>query len=106
MEKKWNSIRYTYLLDEYSDDPELQKFRTKQNLNLSRQQILKFTNDKLLLKTVKSTEEDQICLCDSYLGEYRNNNRANYFKFFLDEVGNSNSAKIDLITFLDEIIEE
>ena len=104
--KEWSSIRYTYLLDEYIEKPEYQKFRKKQNLNLKKEQILEFSNKKLLQENLKPTEESQICICDFYLGEYRLNNKQKYFEFFLDEKGNNNISKVNLIKFLNEIISE
>jgi hypothetical protein len=41
-----------------------------------------------------------------YLAEYRFDNQENYFEFFLEESGNENSAKNNLITFLNKIITE
>lgn len=104
--KEWSSIRYTYLLDEYIEKPEYQKFRKKQTLKLKKEQILKFINKKLLQENIKPTKEDQICLCDIYLGEYRLNNEQNYFEFFLGEKGNNNISKINLMKFLNERISE
>lgn len=104
--KEWSSIRYTYLLDEYIEKPEYQKFRKKQNLKLSRKQISKFVNKKLLKENIKPTIEDQICICDMYLVEYRLEKDENYFKFFLDEKGNNNVSKVNLMNFLNEIITE
>jgi hypothetical protein len=104
--KEWSSIRYTYLLDEYIEKPEFQKFRKKQTLNLKKEQVLKFINKKLLQENLKPTEKDQICICDFYLGEYRLNNQQNYFEFFLDEKGNNNISKVNLIKILNEIITE
>ena len=104
--KKWNSIRYTYLLDEFSKNPEFQNLRKKQILNLNKEQLLEFTNKKLLQKSVKPNRENKIFLSDMFLAEYRNDNQTNYFEFFLEESGNNNSAKINLITFLNEIITE
>ncbi|MCA0133759.1 hypothetical protein [Winogradskyella alexanderae] len=104
--KEWKSIRYTYLLDEFSNKPEFQNLRKKQTLNLTEEQILEFTNDELLQKNVKPNKENQIFLSDMYLAEYRFDNRANYFEFFLEESGNNNSAKMNLITLLNEIITE
>jgi len=104
--KDWNSIRYTYLLDEYSGKIEFQELRGKQTLNLMTKQILRFANKKLLLKNLKPKKENQIFLSDMYLAEYRSDNQVNYFEFFLEESGNENSAKINLITFLNEIISE
>ena len=104
--KEWNSIRYTYLLDEYINKPEYQKFRKNKNLKLSRKQISKFVNKELLKENIKSTIENQICICDMYLVEYRLEKDENYFDFFLDEKGNSNVAKVNLMNFLNEIITE
>ena len=104
--KEWNSIRYTYLLDEFSDKPEFQGLRKKQTLNLKKEQILEFTNKKLLKTNIKPTKENQIFLSDMYLAEYRFDNQANYFEFFLEESGNENSAKINLTTFLNKMITE
>ncbi|QNM84612.1 hypothetical protein H9W90_10430 [Polaribacter pectinis] len=104
--KEWSSIRYTYLLDEYIDKPEYQKFRKKQTLKLKKEQILEFINKKLLQENIKPTKEDQICLCDIYLAEYRLNNEQNYFEFFLREEGNKNISKVNLMKFLNEIISE
>ncbi len=104
--KEWNSIRYSYLLEEYSDRPEFQSLRKKQNLNLKKDQILKFINKKLLQENIKPTKEDKICICDLYLTEYRFDNQENYFEFNLSEEENENSAKINLISFLNEIINE
>ncbi|MFI2741483.1 hypothetical protein ACG2LH_01975 [Zhouia sp. PK063] len=104
--KKWNSIRYTYLLDEFSEKTEFQSLRKKQILNLKKEQILEFTNKELLQKNVKPNKENQIFLSDMYLAEYRNGNQVNYFKFNLEESGNNNRSKIKLITFLNRIITE
>jgi hypothetical protein len=104
--KEWNSIRYTYLLDEFSDKTEFQSLRKKQTLDLKKEQILEFTNRKLLQKNIKPTKENQIFLSDMYLAEYRFDNQENYFEFFLEESGNENSAKNNLITFLNKIITE
>ncbi len=104
--KIWNSIRYTYLLDEFKDKPEFQNLREKQTLNLKKEQILRFTNKKLLQKNIKRTNENQIFLSDMYLAEYRFDNEVNYFEFFLEENKNKNSSKINLIAFLNEIITE
>tara|TARA_R110002126_G_scaffold291172_1_gene450673 strand:- start:1585 stop:2175 length:591 start_codon:yes stop_codon:yes gene_type:complete len=102
--KEWSSIRYTYLLDEYIEKPEYQKFRKKQTLKLKEEQIIEFINKKLLQKNIKPTKEDQICVCDIYLAEYRFDNKHNYFEFFLDEKGNNNISKVNLIKFLNEIM--
>lgn len=104
--KEWSSIRYTYLLEEYSDKPEFQSLRKKQNLNLKKEQILKFINKKLLQENINPTKEDKICICDMYLAEYRFDNQENYFEFNLSEEGNENSAKINLMSFLNIIIDE
>lgn len=104
--KEWRSIRYTYLLDEYIEKPEYQKFRKKQNLKLSRKLISKFVNKELLKENIKPTIEDQICICDMYLVEYRLEKNENYFEFFLDEKGNNNVSKVNLMNFLNEIITE
>src|SRR5690606_10541085 len=104
--KEWNSVRYTYLLDEFSNKPEFQSLRKKQTLNLKKEQILEFTNKKLLQKNIKPTKENQIFLSDMYLAEYRFDNQVNYFEFFLEESGNDNSAKNNLTTFLNKIITE
>jgi len=104
--KKWNSIRYTYLLDEFSEKTEFQSLRKKQILNLKKEQILEFTNKELLQKNVKPNKENQIFLSDMYLAEYRNGNQANYFEFHLEESGNNNHSKMNLITFLNRIITE
>ena len=103
---EWNSVRYTYLLDEFSDKSEFQNLRKKQTLNLKKEQILGFTNKNLLQKNIKPTKENQIFLSDMYLVEYRFDNQENYFEFFLEESGNDNSAKINLISFLNKIISE
>ncbi|MCI2230436.1 hypothetical protein MC378_14750 [Polaribacter sp. MSW13] len=104
--KEWSSIRYTYLLEEYSDKPEFQSLRKKQNLNLKKEQILKFINKKLLQENINPTKEDKICICDMYLAEYRFDNQENYFEFNLSEEGNENSAKINLMSFLNEVVNE
>jgi hypothetical protein len=104
--KEWSSIRYTYLLDEYIEKPEYQKIRKKQTLKLKEEQIIEFINKKLLQENIKPTKEDQICLCDIYLLEYRFDNKHNYFEFFLDEKGNNNISKVNLIEFLNETISE
>jgi hypothetical protein len=104
--KEWNSIRYTYLLEEYSEKPEFQSFRKKQNLNLKKEQILELFNNKLLQENIKPTKEDQICICDMYLVEYRFDNQEYYFEFNLIEEGNENSAKINLMSFLNKIMNE
>jgi len=93
-------------LDENIEKPEYQKIRKKQNLKLSRKQISKFVNKELLNENIKSTIEDQICICDMYLVEYRLEKDENYFDIFLDEKGNSNVAKVNLMNFLNEIITE
>ena len=41
-----------------------------------------------------------------YLVEYRLEKDENYFDIFLDEKGNSNVAKVNLMNFLNEIITE
>jgi len=102
--KKWNSIRYTYLLEEFSDKPEFQSLRNKQPLNLKKEEIIEFLNKKLLLENIKSTQENQIFLSDMYLAEYRFNKQENYFEFVLEESGNENSSKINLIKFLNKTI--
>jgi hypothetical protein len=104
--KVWNSIKYTYLLDEFSEKSEYQSFRKKQNLNLKKEQILEFVNKKLLQKNLKPTNKNQIFLSDMYLAEYRFDQEVKYFEFFLEEGGNKNSSKINLITFLNNIISE
>ena len=104
--KKWNSTRYTYLLEEYSDKSEFQSLRKKQNLNLEKEQILEFVNKKLFQENIKPTKEFQICICDIYLAEYRFGNQEKYFEFNLSEEGNENSAKINLMSFLNKIISE
>ena len=104
--KEWSSIRYPYLLEEYSDKPEFQSLRKKQNLNLKKEQILEFINKKLLQENIKPTKEDQICICDMYLAENRFDNQENYFEFNLSEEGNENSAKINLMSFLNKIMNE
>ena len=103
---EWSSTRYTYLLDEYIEKPQYQKFRKKETLKLKKEQILKIINKKLLQENIKPTISNQLCLCDIYLGEYRLRNEQDYFKFFLDEKGNNNISKINLIKFLNEITTE
>lgn len=104
--KEWNSIIYTYLLDEYIEKPEYQKIRKKQNLKLNEEQIIAFINKKLLQENIKPINEDQICLCDIYLAEYRFDNQEKYFEFNLSEKGNKNSAKINLMRFMNKITNE
>ncbi|TBW25545.1 hypothetical protein [Gramella sp. KN1008] len=104
--KNWTSIRYTYLLDEYIGEPRFKDLRKRQTLNLTAEQISTFVNKKNLQKNVKSTQENQICICDLYLAEYRIGKEENYFEFFLDEKGNNNSAKINMMNFLSKIIVE
>lgn len=104
--KNWSSIRYTYLLNEFSEKTEFQSLRKKQILNLKKEQILEFTNKELLQKNVKPNKENQIFLTDMYLAEYRNGNQANYFEFILEESGNNNHSKLNLISFLNRIITE
>ena|SRR5690554_3513353 len=102
--KNWTSTRYTYLLDEYADDKRFKALRKKETLNMTQEQISSFVNKKLLQKDVKSTEENQICICDLYLAEYRIGKEGNYFEFFLDEKGNNNAAKINMMNLLNKII--
>ena len=104
--KEWNSIRYTYLLDEYIEKPEYQKIRKKQTLKLNEEQIIAFINKKLLQKNIKPVNENQVCLCDIYLAEYRFDNQKKYFEFNLSEKGNENSAKINLMRFMNKITNE
>lgn len=73
-------------------------------MNLKTEQILEFTNRKLLQKNIKPTKKNQIFLSDMYLAEYRFDDQTNYFEFFLEESENNNSAKINLITFLNNAI--
>jgi hypothetical protein len=103
---EWNSIRYTYLLDEFSDRTEFQSLRKKQVLNLKKEEILEFTNKILLLKNIKLKDESRVNLSDMYLAEYRNENQENYFEFNLSEQGNKNPSKINLIKFLNKIMNE
>ena len=103
--KNWTSIRYTYLLDEYIGEPRFKNLRKRQTLNLTPEQISTFVNKKNLQENVKSTQENQICICDLYLAEYRIGKEENYFEFFLDEKGNKNPAKINLMNFLSKIID-
>ena len=100
---KWSAVRYTYLIDEFRNNPKFQKIRAKQILDLSPDQINSFVNEKLL-KNSKVTDEKQIFLSDMYLAEYRLADKTNFFEFFLQESGNRNSAKANLVTFLDSII--
>ena len=102
---KWSSSRYTYLLDEFRNNPKYQNYRDKQNLNLSSDQIASLVNEKLL-KNPKLTNQKQIFLSDMYLAEYRLADKAIFFEFFLEESGNRNSAKANLVTFLDSIINQ
>lgn len=104
--KEWDSTRYTYLLDEFTGRPEFQNFRRKQNLNLSKEEILKFTNRDLLQKNITPNKENQIFVSDMYLAEYRFNIQESFFEFHLGESGNSNSAKINLMTFLNKTLTE
>ena len=104
--QQWSSIRYTYLLDEFSHKSDFQKFRNKKKLDLTPEQISKFANKKLLQKNIKQQKENQIFLSDMYLAEYRFNDQTSYFEFFLEESGIENSSKINLIRFLDKIISE
>jgi len=104
--KNWTSIRYTYLLDEYIGEPRFKDLRKRQTLNLTSEKISTFVNKKNLQKNVISTQENQICVCDLYLAEYRIGKDENYFEFFLDEKGNNNSAKINMMNFLSKIIDE
>lgn len=103
--KNWTSIRYTYLLDEYIGEPKLKDLRKRQTLNLTPEQISTFVNKKNLQHNVISTQENQICICDLYLAEYRNGKEENYYEFFLDEKRNNNSAKINMMNFLSKIID-
>ena len=103
---EWNSIRYTYLLDEFSNKTEFQSLRKKQVLNLKPKEILEFTNKKLLLKNIKLTDENRVYLSDMYIAEYRYDNQEKYFEFYLSEQGNKNPTKINLIKFLNKIMNE
>ena len=104
--KNWTSNRYTYLLEEYSDDQTFKALRKKETLNMTREQISSIVNKKLLHKDVKSTQENQICICDLYLAEYRIGKEENYFEFFLDEKGNNNSSKLNMMNFLNKVIDQ
>ena len=104
--KEWNSIRYTYLLDEFSDKTEFQSLRKKQTLDLKKEQILEFTNKDLFQKNIKPAIENQIFISDLYLIEYRFDNQENYFQLNLGEKGNENSSKINLIKFINKTITE
>jgi len=104
--KEWNSMRYTYLLDEFSDRSEFQSLRKKQTLNLEKEEILAFINKDLFQKNIKPTIKNQIFISGMYLVEYRFDNQENYFELNLREKGNENSSKINLIKFINTIITE
>ena len=101
MDGNWISHRYTYLMEEYKENPEFISLRNKIALNIPERKIRGFANFRLLHK---DAEVKEVCLCDTYLAEYRSGKQANFFTFNINEKSNTNSSKLRLISLLNEII--
>ena len=109
----WTLIRYTYLLDEYRKDKELQKYRKKQQLNQPEliAALPGFINKRLLHRDVNGDNffDDgmpHFCVCDLYRAEYRQGNQLNIFEFDLEEKKNTNQSKLRLMKFLKQLVDD
>lgn len=105
---KWYLNRYTYLIDEFSNEKSLQKLRKRKEIKLDGLgfEVSSYVNKRLLYKNVLNDSDQKKCLCDSYRAEYRLGNQGNIFTFDLEERQNINKSKELLIKALKKIVEE
>ena len=97
----YSGTKYTYIIEPYRKEKKFDEFRKIKVLELKKENVSKFMNFRLLHKDVKPTGNGSGSWhADLYRVEYRKGNQAHFFDFMLQETGNTNFSKINLMDFV------